>query len=406
MKTYPNWSLLALAPCVAVGCGSPAAQQDAGAARDSAGVRIVENVRETWPIPWQVDARPQVGLGSVEGDPDQLLDRVAGAAGLPGGGIVVANSGSLHLLFYDANGRLLRRVGGRGGGPGEFRSLEWLSRYGADSVLVLDVWNQRVSYYDADGNLGRSVQLQPHDQMPISRPVGLFGDGSFLATPGLFSLGGNPPVRVERTQVPLMRYASDGQSAELLGSFPSPELVHAPVGPLGGWERRGRPFGSKTVFAAAGDRFYVGDNATYEIRVYAASGRLIQLIRKVTRPVPLAEADIRAFEDSVLAASDSRARPQMRRLFAALPAPPSAYPAYAPDIHVDGDLNLWVRETSRTGQRRSEWSVFSSTGMFLGMVNLPRGADILDIGADYILCLERDDLDVEYVRKYRLRRGG
>jgi len=373
--------------------------------RDSAGVRIVENDRETWSVPWHVDARPLLSVGSVEGDSGQLLDRVAGAVALPGGGIVVANGGSLQLLFYDEAGRLVRRAGGRGSGPGEFSSLEWLSRYGPDSVLALDVRNQRVSYYDADGDFGRSVQLRPNAQVPLSRPVGVFGDGSFLATPGLFSLGGNPPVRVERTPVPLFRYASDGSTATLIGSFPGPEQVVAPVGPLGQWERRGRPFGSATSFAAGGDRFYVGDNATYEIRVYSIDGRLLQLIRKSAAPIPLAETDIRAFEDSVLAATDSRQRPQMHRLFAEIPPPPRAYPAYAPDLRVDGDLDLWVRETSRTGAPAAKWSVFSATGILLGVVQLPRDGHLLDIGSDYLISLERDELDVEYVRKYRLRRG-
>jgi hypothetical protein len=396
--------LLALLPLAALGCENPGARQDGGTARDSAGIRIVENLRGTWTTPWQVGAQPLVSIGSVDGDPDHLLYRVIGAVGLPGGRIVIANEGSLELLFYNKDGNLLHRAGRRGGGPGEFQSLEWLSRYGPDSVLAVDVWGQRVSYFDADGNFGRSVRLEPNAQIPFPRPVGVFGDGSFLATQGTFSLGGDPPVRAERTQHPLFRYESNGRTAILLGSFPGPEWVNAPVGPVGQWERRRRPFGSETAFAAAGDRFYVGDNATYEIRVYSVAGRLIQVIRKAAAPVTLEQADLQAFEYSVLAAGDSRQRRQMRVLFEKLPPPPRTYPAYAPDIHVDGDLNVWIRESSRPAHQRSEWSVFSAGGEFLGTVVMPPGVDVLDIGADYVLGLQRDELGVEYVRKFRLCR--
>jgi hypothetical protein len=405
MSVFRTLPFLPLMPWAAVACGGRAVLQDASTVRDSAGVRIVESVRGTWSTPWQVTAQPVLSIGSVD-DPDQLLDQVTGAAGLPGGGIVVANGGSLELLFYDEAGNLLRRAGGRGGGPGEFQSLEWLSRHGTDSILVLDVWNQRVSYYDAAGNFGRSVHLQPSAQNPVPRPVGVFSDGSFLATKGLFSLGGDPPVRIERTEEPLFRFAADGSRAVLLGMFPGPESAIAPVGPLGQWERRGRPFGRQTAFAAAGDRFYVGDNASYEIRVYAAAGRLLQVIRKTAAPLVIEAEDVAAFEDSVLATGDARQRRQMRVLFERIPPPPETYPAYAPDIRVDGEQNVWVRESSRPGQRRSAWSVFSATGELLGTVQLPPGVHVLEIGADYVLCLERDDLDVEYVRKLRFHRSG
>lgn len=398
--------LLPLFSLVGLGCERPAAGQDASTARDSAGIRIVENRRGTWTTPWHVSAEPLLSIGTVDANPDHLLYRVIGAVGLAGGRVVIANEGSLELLFYDKDGNLLHRAGRRGGGPGEFQSLEWLSRYGPDSVLAVDVWGQRVSYFDADGNFGHSVRLEPNERIPFPRPVGVFADGSLLATQGTFHLGGDPPVRTERMQQPLFRYKADGRTATLLGSFPGPEWVIAPTGPRGQMERRRRPFGCSTVFAAAGDRFYVGDNAAYEIRVYSAAGRLLQVTRKWATPIPLEASDIRTFQDSVLAAADASSRAQMRILFERLPPPPPTYPAYAPDIHVDGDLNVWVRESSRPGHQRSEWTVFSDGGELLGTVVMPPGVAVLDIGDDYVLGLQRDQLDLEYVRKFRLRRDG
>lgn len=177
------------------------------------------------------------------------------------------------------------------------------------------------------------------------------------------------------------------------------------MGPLGQWERRRRPFGRRTAFAAARDRFYVGDNAAYEIQVYSLSGRLIQVIRKAGAALPLRRSDVRSFEDSVLAVADDPERRQMRTLFAKLPPPPATYPAFAPDIHVDGDLNVWVRESSRSGDRRSLWSVFAADGKLQATVQLPDGVDVLDVGADYVLGLRRDALGVEYVQLFRLRKA-
>lgn len=179
-----NIACFVLVPLLALGCEQSPSPPGGSYARDSAGIRIVENTGSGWAVPWRVDGEPLLTIGSVQGNPDQELDQVTGAVRLADHRVVVANGGRLELLFYDEGGRLLARTGRRGGGPGEFQSLEWISRYGADSVLALDLRSHRVSYFDADGNFGHSVRLAPSDLNPAPRPVGAFGDGSLLTTQG------------------------------------------------------------------------------------------------------------------------------------------------------------------------------------------------------------------------------
>lgn len=405
----PSYSWMILFPWAVTGCGGPGPQPEATEAKDSLGIRIVESRRGIWVTPWRVEDRPLLTIGSIEGDPDQELDQVTGAVGLADERILVANGGRLELLLYDRSGRLLRRIGGPGEGPGEFQSLEGLARYGPDSVMAVDVRAHRVSFYDASGTFGRSVQLAANSDIPSPFPVGFFADGSFLATQGSYRLGGAPPVRVERTLQPLFRFDPDGRTATHLGSFPGPEWVIAPVGPVGAsgrrLERRRRPFGLETVYAAADDEFYVGDNETYELRVYASDGTPRRVIRKLTSPLRLDQADIRSFEDSALAAASDLSRDQLRALFDNLPPPPETYPAYAPEIHVDGERNVWVRESSRPGSSHAAWSVFSAEGALLGSLAMPAGLHVMEIGGDYVLGVERDEMGVEYVKKVRLHRG-
>jgi len=390
----------------AFACGHAEPLQEASVSRDSAGVVIVENPMGAGTLPWEVDREPQLTIGSVSGDPDQELDRVTGAVRLAGNRMVVANGGSMELLFYDRDGALLRRVGGRGSGPGEFQSLEWVARVGPDSVLALDVMGQRISYFDASGDFDRSVRLEPNARLPFPRPVGFFADGSFLGTKGTFALGGEPPPgRTLRDLEPLFHISSDGRTATELGSFPGWEQVIVPAGPGGRLERRKRPFGRETVSAAAGDRFYVADNEKYDIRVYSMTGRLIQIIRKETIPFPLEASRVRAYEDSVIATIEEAARPQMRTVFATMPPPHSTYPAFAPAIRIDRDLNLWVKESEQLGDLQSAWSVFSPAGLFLGLVEMPPAIEVLEIGSDYVLGLHRDEFAVEYVQSFRLQRG-
>jgi hypothetical protein len=138
----------------------------------------------TWTVPWRVADVASITIGGSEGDAGQWLYQVTGALRLANERIVVANAGTLELLFYDRLGDRVSRVGGRGGGPGEFKSLEWISRFGSDSIVALDVLTHRVSYFDADGQFGRSVRLEPSSDIPFPRAAGFFADGSFLATQG------------------------------------------------------------------------------------------------------------------------------------------------------------------------------------------------------------------------------
>lgn len=53
-----------------------------------------------------------------------------------------------------------------------------------------------------------------------------------------------------------------------------------------------------------------------------------------------------------------------------------------------------------------EWHVFHPDGNLLGTVRTPAGLRVLEIGADYVLGVARDGLDVEQVLVYGLSRAG
>ena len=394
---------------VPLACTDSPNQDAAGAeVRDSAGVRIVENHRASWDVPWRVSDEPSLTVGRTEGHEGHALYQVTGALRLADGTVVVANSGTLELRLYDRDGVYLRSVGGRGGGPGEFQSLEWISRFASDSILALDVVGHRVSFFDSDGRFGRSVRLEPSPEILAPRPVGFFADGSFLATHGVYVLGAELPVRSEREEEGLFRFLADGNTVMRVGSFLGRErdIVVTPR-PNGesAVERWPRLLGRSTVYAAAGDRFYVADNDTYEIEVYSIDPlQLVMLIRKAHRHLEVTDADVRVVRDSLLASRGGGAQHMMRRSFENRPAPPRTMPAFAPEIRVDLHGCLWVREYTRPGSRRVTWSVFSEEGVLLGAVDTPIGLRILDIGSDYVLGVVRDNDDVEYVRVHELIR--
>ncbi|NIM51473.1 MAG: hypothetical protein GTN78_04365 [Gemmatimonadales bacterium] len=128
-----------------------------------------------------VSDEPLVEIGVLDGDPNYQLFRVVGALRLSDGRLVVANSGTNELRFYDSSGRYLRSSGRKGGGPGEFEGLSWLGASGADSLLAYDWPGRQISVFDAAGEYARASVLPALSHAPPSHinPVSL-SDGSLL----------------------------------------------------------------------------------------------------------------------------------------------------------------------------------------------------------------------------------
>ncbi len=102
------------------GCGPETASRPSATIRDSAGVTIVENQQGIPPDAggWSLAARPSLVIGSLHEPEDNGLYRVRGALRLPDGRIAVGSDGSHELRIYEADGALVRRLGGEGEGPG------------------------------------------------------------------------------------------------------------------------------------------------------------------------------------------------------------------------------------------------------------------------------------------------
>ena len=82
-------------------------------------------------------------------------------------------------------------------------------------------------------------------------------------------------------------------------------------------------------------------------------------------------------------------------------------------VHMDVQGNLWVAPFYLAGAEPPPFEVFAPDGTWLGSVALPPGLDrgfiqyqapYMEIGADYVLGVWNDELDVPYVRMYRLRK--
>jgi hypothetical protein len=71
-----------------------------------------------------------------------------------------------------------------------------------------------------------------------------------------------------------------------------------------------------------------------------------------------------------------------------------------------GRDGLRLQDTDTYVEPAGGWTVYDPEGRAIARIHLPENITVYDIGPDYVLGLEKDDLDVDHVRMYRVRRTG
>ncbi|MDE2980104.1 MAG: hypothetical protein OXU74_02815 [Gemmatimonadota bacterium] len=391
---------------------------------DSTGVPVVTAVAPLWQPgnAWTVDAEPLVEIGTVSGALEYQFGDVAAAVRLSNGDIVVADRGASELRSYDAAGRFQWRAGRFGQGPGEFESLDFLGTIAGDSLVTYDEWLLRVQLFDPDGRMARSFDLRPQrfdsdraesmsspeDVSVPDKAVGIVGRQLIVR---FFEVG-------DRRTSGVVRQGDDRVVAVALGDGSAAGLIV-----VGGEEsllRGGRSqglyaFGNMPEFGAAADRVAVIDTEAYVVRVLSPADATIERI--VRRDVEPRETTDALFEEHLAGILDliGSVPPEevdrVERMWRGYPRAPVLPVLRA--VHVDTTGHLWLQPYYVAGAQPPPFEIHAPDGTWLGSVSVPPGrrrafiqyqAPYMEIGEDYILGVWTDELDVQYVRMYRINK--
>jgi hypothetical protein len=385
---------------VNLACGSAGGSEGTNTVRDSAGITIVETHSAAWGPgeEWRLADGPGTVIGGSDEEPGQVLFQANSAFRLPDGRIVVGDNGTSEIRFFDERGGFLEAVGGKGEGPGEFRMLELVARYGSDSIIAWDRRGRRISVFDRDGNFSRTTTP---NGMGYQAKL-FFPDGTLLASdmrtlyPGP---GAELPLdAVVRRTREFGRFGTDGAEWGTLGTFPDDEnwssydVDHPHVQ----WYL----FGKRTVMAGTGSTLWVGTGEAYELRGYDRDGNWVKSIRNAAYEPRRTRGSDLANRVAELEAGWDDANLHMAAVFQGQ-NPPEFIAPYD-DLVADIQNHLWVRRYQRPGEPCDTWDVFDPDGRMLGSVEVPYGLTVLDIGADYVLGSALDELQIERIEFYRL----
>ena len=385
----PTAGLLAfgvLASACSVTSPVPANQQVV----DDDGTAVLVSSAPAWPAGrgWHLAVEPELVIGEATDDPDLLVAQAMGAVRLDDGAVVLADQ-ETRLRWFDAEGSLLLDAGGKGEGPGEFEFIFRIDRC-ADDRLHVTAPGDQISVYTLAGEFQNRTTwdfaVGPH-QTACDR------QGNVVAT----GLGGFPQdipatgAMLHRADTELMILPAGEQESFNVRPVPSAERV---------WFARGafpHPFGRMTLVAIGSGSVYMGLAETFEIEVFDLDGQLTRRIRRADLvPQAVAIDDLERLADLEPERLSDSALESARQADL-----PPTFPAYD-RLVVDPTGALWVRNFRRAGAAEARWSVFEDSGAWLGDVVVPSRLQVLEIGADYVLGIWRDELDEESVRVYAL----
>jgi len=208
-----------------------------------------------------------------------------------------------------------------------------------------------------------------------------------------------------RNPVHYRSIALDGSLEADLGEFVGDEIVLATQtdGPAVMSLMGDAPFEKSASVAVSGQRFFYGSQDSYEIQLRSQTGALERIIRLAKEPVPVTGDQVAALlEEELGDLDDNDLARQYRRSFEAAPIP-EYHPAYG-SIYTDRLGYLWVEETRVSDDQPRLFSVFDPEGRLSGSLSLPIGLLIQEIGEDYILGRNTDDLGIQYLHVHSLIR--
>jgi hypothetical protein len=392
VRRNPVPLLVALLLSACAGGDSPTRSEPT--VRDSAGISVIEYPEAlVAPADWTLSLQDAV---RAQGE----FARVRHGTVFTDGHFVVADGDSRSLRFHASDGALLTAVGRAGGGPGEFQDISSLSRWPGDSLLAWDLQQRRLTVFDARGTMARSFALSTTAEVPFGNVQGAFADGSML-TIGFVAGGGPEPGRT-RSQSPVHRFARDG-SLDTVYPFVTSGEAFFTLFENGGFSVTSALFARSTTVHAGPSLLVEADNDAFTLRLRTPAGALQRIIRRVGTTPSITPAMRQAVIEYTLGtlASDA-ARERNRPVYEAMPLPATT-PAFG-RVHVDRLDHVWVEAYEPVPGATSAWWVFAPEGSLVARATMPQRLTPLEIGADYLLGVHRDELDVEEVVVARLTR--
>lgn len=341
----------------------------------------------------QVSGPPVAVIGAVDGDSLQTLTDVTAAQEDRRGNVYVVQWSIPYVAVFDTLGQRVATLGRRGDGPGEFRSVTHVSIVD-DTIYVSG--RSKFAVFSPEFEHVRDIIL--NSEYPGVRTLrpGATGISATYATGHGFLA-----FLSRQDSLWIVFQPWQGTPTILDGYGRSDGRVSITVGDvtIGGMAAALREV--PLAVPAAGTMYLFHSRPTPTIREFAPAGwgpTVALPFEPVDVPESIKDGWIEGILESFGGNPPPIPEPTLRRELAKAPLPEKS--AFA-TLRVGGpDGDIWVERTL-PGQPVRMVRI-TSGGEVVGGFDVPEGASVISIRADHVWLLEHDELDVPFLRRYRL----
>lgn len=419
-----RWAVLWVATSTAAACGGDGGQARLQVERDTVGDTVI--VRTLAGSEWGGDRvlEEDLRIGVFEGEDHYMLGDVAAIAVAPDGSMYLMDRQVPALRKYGPDGGFIATFGREGEGPGEYRGPDGgLVVLSDGRVAVRDPRNGRIQVFSATGepvatwtirgNFNTSNPMVADTADRVYTQILMDPEASVTEwRMGMLGIDGATGEEVDTVAAPTWDYEEPRLIAQRKTDGGTSTSVN------------GVPFSPDSHWAFSPYGYMVGGLSTrYAVDVYRRDGGVLRIERQY-EPVPV-HADEKSNREDQTRWNMRRTQPDWKWNG---PAIPDTKPPFR-DILVGLDGRIWVQlhqpgervpdheieESSEPDARpATRWrepnvfDVYEADGTYLGQVHAPSGISMYPtpvFDRDYVYAIVRDELDVQYLTRFRISSG-
>ncbi|HEX7243555.1 MAG TPA: 6-bladed beta-propeller [Longimicrobiaceae bacterium] len=354
---------------------------------------------------------PVFSVGREDGADWETFSGVRQVAFDDADNLYVLDKGSASIYVFRPNGRFLRQIGKKAGGPGELLNPLQFAVTRDGMVVVSDLGRRAFSVFGVDGSFKRNVPYEGQGGLSLSglrMRAGPRG-GVFLTSQGL------PGLSPAAGGVGIVRQQFDGRSAPA-------RIFQAPADPSPGGARR---TGGATVVSNQRPAFSpevswgvlpdggiaVAYTADYAVRIVSPAGAVTRVVRRGIAPRRVTEADRTAMRERRTAQMagggnvtvvGGSSNPQVQALVREALASTVRDMEFADVVPViqtiatDRAGTVWIQRSGRQVGASGPIDLVTPAGRYVGTLAGQRVPDAFS-PTGRVAYIEKDDMEVERV---------
>ncbi len=315
--------------------------------------------------------RDDLTLGGEAEGAESVLNRPLDLRVDAQGNMYVLDWGDVDFKVFAPDGRLLRRFGKKGQGPGEFDTPAFFE-LGADGrIFLLSGRQHQLITLDGAGKYSSSFKVDGFcDRLGVDRHNRIYYSQMLFP-----ETGGGEEFKLIQNRMALFKTDELGTVKTRLGEYPNGTMLRKVQKDMM-TSQSSRESYLTSWLVGPDDRVYIGYNKDYRLDVYDAEWKLLFRFGREFTPVrhPNYSAD----------------GPH-----------PEFYPAFSDwRKFFDGAGNLWLEQYVEEGVKDKVYDVFSPEGIYLRQVRVPQTLYLVRGDLAYSIIRQEDEYLV--VKRFRL----